>query len=184
MAVPMLSSARALLLAVHLASETEISALRKLIAQERKALRVDIVLRILLTHLPETLPSSEYVPLLEDLLSGSAREDSHSPIDSSCLSELTEKEAFKKVKKLYLLPLAWPNIPADAPEDPFVHFLIHRALRVDQCTGTIIEIPDLLAPFLHMSSYLRTWLISNVLPLLRLSYQYYPEATTVRLSHV
>lgn len=184
MAAPVLSPAKAILLAAHLACETNISALRNLIAQQRKALRTDIVLRILLTYLPETIASSDYVSIPQDLASGHVPVDSNSAIDSSSLDEVTEKQAARKVKKLHLLPLAWPNAPADVPDDPLVLFLIHRSLRIDEHAGLMTEIPELLGPFLHKSSYLRTWLISNILPLLRLSYEYHPKITTVRISQL
>jgi hypothetical protein len=184
MAAPVLSPAKAILLALHLASQTNISALRNLIAQQQEALRTDIVLRILLTYLPETLASSDYVPILQDLASGDVPEDLDAAIDSSSLDEVTEKQAVRKVKKLHLLPLAWSNAPADVPDDPLVLFLIHRSLRIDEHAGLIAEIPELLGPFLHKSSHLRTWFISNLLPLLRLSYEYHPKITTVRISQL
>jgi hypothetical protein len=170
-----LSPAKAVLLAVQLASKSDLSTLRTLVYQHRKTLHLELVLRILLSHLPESLDSSQYVPFFEDLISGRIVEDSKAPIDSSALLELTEVEAQKRVRKLHLLPLAWPNCPADAPADPIVLFLIHRSLRIDENTGLLTQLPSLLAPFLHYSDYLRTWMISTILPLVRFNYDYHPD---------
>jgi hypothetical protein len=174
MATPMLSPAKAVLLAVQLASKCDISALRTLISKHRKALRIELILRILLSHLPESLESSEYVPFIQDLVDGNIEEETDSVVDSSSLKKLGEKDAAKQVKRLHLLPLAWSYAPADAPQEPIVLFLIHRSLRIDENTGLITQIPDLVAPFLHHSHYLRTWMISTILPLLRLYYVYHP----------
>jgi len=174
MARPGLSPAKAVLWAVQLACEANLSTFRILVSQHRKTLRNETVLRIVLSHLPESLEPSLYIPLLQDLVTGNIVEDPEIPVDTSAFEELSEKEAAKRVRKLHLLPLVWPNAPADAPEDPIVLFLIHRALRIDENTGLITQIPELLAPFLHLSQYLRTWLITTVLPLLRLNYEYHP----------
>lgn len=179
MEAPVLSPAKVILLAVQLATDANVSGLRTLIAQQQKVLRTGIVLRILLTYLPETIASSDYVPILQGLVSGDVPKTPNSTIESSSLHELTEKQAARKVKKLHLLPLAWSNSLADVPDDPLVLFLIHRSLRIDESAGLITEIPKLLSPFLHKSSYLKIWLISNVLPLLRLSYEYHPKTTTL-----
>jgi hypothetical protein len=170
-----ISPAKALLLAVQLASKSDLSTLRTLVCQHPKTLHFELVLRILLSHLPESLDSSQYVPFFEDLVSGRIVEDPKTPIDSSALLELTEVEAQKRVRKLHLLPLAWPNCPADAPADGIVLFLIHRSLRIDENTGLLTQLPPLLAPFLHYSDYLRTWMISTILPLVRFNYDYHPD---------
>ncbi|KUJ21189.1 secretory pathway Sec39 [Mollisia scopiformis] len=175
MAFSELSPAKAVLLAVQLASKADITTLRTLVYLHRKTLRTELVLRILLSHLPESLDSSDYVPFLEDLLAGNLSESSEINIDTTFLDELSDSDAKKKVRKLNLLPLAWPDAPADAPTDPLVLFLIHRSIRIDQNTGLITQVPELLAPFLHHSPELRTWMISIILPLLRLNYEYHPN---------
>jgi hypothetical protein len=175
MAGSSLSPAKALLLAVQLATKANISTLRTLVSEHPKTLRPEIILRVLLSNLPESLESSEYVPFIQDLISGNVAADQSSPVDGSALEELSEPAASKRVRKLHLLPLLWPNAPADVPADPLVQFLIHRSLRIDENTGLITELPKLLVPFLHHSTYLRTWMISIVLPLLRLYYEYHPQ---------
>jgi hypothetical protein len=175
MASPALTPAKAVLLAVQLASEANIPSLRTLISLNRKTLDTELVLRILLSHLPESLESSKYVPLLEELNSGFSAEATPASIDASFLEELNDADAKKQVRKLHLLTLAWPECPADAPADPFTLFLIHRSLRIDESTGLIAQLPELLTPFVQESQYLRTWMISTIIPLVRLNYEYHPE---------
>jgi protein transport protein SEC39 len=172
--------AKAILLAVQAATKADIPALRTLIDHQRKTLRTEIILRILLTYLPESLDSSKYVPFLQDLASRKISVDDKLEIDTSAIDEISNADANKKVKKLHLLPLAWPSAPADAPEDPFILFLIHRAYRIDEETGLITQLPELIVPFLNYSQYLRTWMISTLLPLLRLNYEYHPQESTLQ----
>ncbi|PBP19278.1 secretory pathway protein Sec39 [Diplocarpon rosae] len=174
-----ISPAQSVLLAVHLATKGQIPALRTLVFLHRKTLHTELVLRILLSYLPESLDSSEYVPFLEELESGSIREDLGASLDTTSVREISYADAKKKARKLRLLPLLWPDAPEDAPPEPLVLFLIHRSLRIDQNTGLLIQLPQLLAPFLHLSIYLRIWTISTVLPLLRLNYEYHPDEATV-----
>jgi len=180
MADSSLVQAKAILLAVQAATKADIPALRTLIDHQRKTLRTDIILRILLTYLPESLDSSKYVPFLQELASGEISADDKLEIDTSAIDEISNADANKKVKKLHLLPLAWPSAPTDAPADPFILFLIHRAYRIDEETGLIIQLPELIVPFLNYSQYLRTWMISTLLPLLRLNYEYHPQESPMQ----
>ncbi|KAF4635035.1 hypothetical protein G7Y89_g3069 [Cudoniella acicularis] len=168
------SAAKAILLAVQLASKSDIPALETLVSRHRKTLHLEIVLRILLSHLPESLDSSDYVPFLSRLFSGTLVEDPNFSPTSEVLDDLDESEAKKKARKLHLLPLTWPY-DTDKSPDCLVCFLVLRSLRIDENTGLIAQLPGLLRPFLHQSTFLRTWMISTVLPLLRFNYEYHPE---------
>ncbi|KAI1336165.1 secretory pathway protein Sec39 [Xylariaceae sp. FL0016] len=172
-----LSPPRALLLAVHLATKSDVESLTALAAQHSRVLRDDLLLRILLTCLPETLRSHEYVSLIERIESGTLELESESfpEVDQSSLQDITDEEATRKVKKLKLLPLACENAPSDARDDPLSLFLIHRAHRIDEEAGLLPQLPDLIVPFLDHAPCIRTWMISALLPLLRRNYEYYPE---------
>lgn len=180
MADSSLSPAKAILLAVQASTDADIPTLRTLVAQHRKALRTDIILRLLLTYLPESLDPAEYVPFLQDLASGQISTGESAHVDTSAVEDISPVDAIKKVKRLHLLPLAWPSAPEDVPEDPLVLFLIHRAYRIDEETGLITQLPALVSPFLDHSPFLRTWIISTLLPLLRLNYEYHPQDSTVQ----
>lgn len=180
MADSSLSQAKIILLAVQAVIKADIPALRTLTAQHRKALRTDIILRILLTYLPESLDSSEYVPFLQELASGQIPADNKAEIDATSVEEISNVDATRKVKQLRLLPLARISAPSDVPDNPFILFIIHRAYRIDEETGLITQLPELIVPFLNISQYLRTWMISTLLPLLRLNYEYYPKESTIQ----
>ncbi|KAI9740621.1 MAG: hypothetical protein M1818_004585 [Claussenomyces sp. TS43310] len=175
-----LSAPKAILLAVQAAINADISGLRFLIARYHKAFRTDVVLRILLSFLPESLETSEYVPFVQELASGRHFETSDSEVDISAVEDISDAEADEEVRKLHLLPLTLPSTSQEAPSDPLILFLICRAYRVDDQTGLITQLPELVVPFLDHSEYLRTWMISSLLPLLRLSYEYYPQDTTIQ----
>lgn len=177
MAERRLSAPKVILLAVQAAITTDIAVLRALVIQYQRTLRIDIVLRILLSYLPESLNSSEYVPFIEELASGKILGTSKTYVDTTSVEGVSDEDASKRVRKLHLLPLAWPTAPLDAPADLLVQFLIHRAYRVDEQTGLITQLPELITPFLDRSEYLRTWVTSSLLPLLRLNYDYYPQAS-------
>lgn len=173
-----LSAPHCVLLAVHYANESNLAALRALTSLRNTDFDVELPLRILLTHLPESVPPAEYIEYLDQLASGDRApgDDPAAVLDVAPVEGLTNSQARKKRRKLELLPLVHPLYKAETELDPLIHFLIHRAHQIDAQTGLPNAIPELVAPFIGHSEYLRTWLISTALPLLRLMYEYYPES--------
>lgn len=170
-----LSGARAVLLASQLCASGQVTGLARLQAQFPSALPLERVLRLLLTFLPESTEPQQYTPVLEELVDGS-----HSgcvgdgDVDVSSVKDLSEAAVRKRVGRIRLLPLK--HREDDSQEaDLLVQFLIHRAYRIDSETSLQPFILDLLLPFYRRSSFLRTWLISSLLPLLRVNYEYYPN---------
>jgi len=161
------------LLAVHLAANADVDSLASLTSQHPTVLRKDLVLRILLTYLPETVPPEHYVPFLEELASGEFPNRKPADPDVSVISGLSDEEATKKVRKLRLLPLTLPEAPMGPEDDPVTPFLLCRAYRVDEETGMLTQLPALLLPFLHHAPDIHIWMLSSVLPLLRRNYEYY-----------
>ncbi|KAI0396190.1 secretory pathway Sec39 [Xylariaceae sp. FL0594] len=172
-----LSPPRVLLLAVHFAIKSDIHSLEALVNHHPNVLQPEILLRVLLTCLPETLRSSEYVELIQGIESGAlySEPDLSTQYDSSSVDDITDAEATKKIRRLHLLQLAWSDAPHDALEDPVSLFLIHRAYRVDQEAGLLTQLPDLMVPFLQHAPCIRTWMVSVLLPLLRRNHEYYPQ---------
>ncbi|ORY71744.1 Sec39 domain-containing protein [Pseudomassariella vexata] len=169
-----ISAPKVVLLAVHLATKADIDSLTSLASQHDKVLHTELLLRILLTCLPETLKSSEYVSLLERI-DADVVEEHPKDIDCSSVEHFTETEATKKVRRLRLLPLAAPGVSKEALGDPISLFLIQRAHRVDEEAGLLTQLPDLIVPFLDHSPCIRSWMISALLPLLRRNHEYYPD---------
>ena len=178
-----LSGPHSVLLAVQYASASNITALRALTTLRDADLPLELVLSILLTFLPEEADPSSYLEYLHELASNSRTpgEDPAAALDISSVEELSHSRAKKRRRALELLPVVYPLYAAETELDLLTHFLIHRAHRIDSQTGLLDVIPRLIVPFLGHSEYLRTWFISTTLPLLRLSYEYYPQTATLSL---
>lgn len=174
-----LTAAQCILLTVHLASEANIKALHAFTPSRLDALDPELVLRILLTYLPESVDPALYTTYVGEVATRIyLSQQEHVEIDTSPVRELSDEQAQKKVKKLNIVKLSSPNFPPHAPDDLLTRFVCHRAYRIDAETGLLDLIPALVVPFLGQSEHLRTWFISLVLPLLRLSYEYYPGSDT------
>lgn len=160
--------------AVRLASEANILPLRQLIAHHPQTLDLQLVLRIILTYLPESIEPRQYTGLLLDLQAGNLNAfDYDTPLTST--TDLSNDEAQRRVRKLRLLPLTPEANGFNSSVDGFDSFLLERARRIEHETGSLPLIQQLVEPFLHQSQSLRTWAISTLLPLLRLDYEYYPQ---------
>ncbi|GAB7353128.1 hypothetical protein MBLNU459_g3666t1 [Dothideomycetes sp. NU459] len=171
-----LSAAQCILLAVHLASEANINALHTFTPSRPDVLKPELVLRILLAYLPESVDPSLYTSFVREVSSRLYLEQREAlEVDTSAVRDISDEQAQKRVSKLNLLELSPPTFPPHAPKDPLVRFLCHRAYRIDIQTGLLTLVPALVTPFLEHSDYLRTWFIAMVLPLLRLGYEYYPS---------
>ncbi|KAI4906008.1 hypothetical protein J4E90_010967 [Alternaria incomplexa] len=178
-----LSQPHCVLLAVQYATESNILALRALTALRDGDLPLELTLSILLNYLPEESDPASYYECLHDLATGS-RFPGESPaasLDITSVEQLSNSRAKKRRHALGLPPVMHPLYAEESELDLFSHFLIHRAHRIDAQTGLLDLVPQLVVPFLGHSEYLRTWFISTVLPLLRLSYEYYPQSTATTL---
>ncbi|KAL4911513.1 hypothetical protein BDW74DRAFT_9085 [Aspergillus multicolor] len=171
-----LSGAHAILLAIHLCATGNPSFLPQLQARFPATLTAERLLRIILTFLPESAEPNSYVAVLQTIVDGSTSRSDSNDVDVSPINGLSEAAARKRVRKLRLLPLKYPgDEDSQDPTDLLTIFLIHRAHRIDSETSLQPLILDLLLPFYQQSSILRTWLVSCLLPLLRLNYEYYPN---------
>jgi protein transport protein SEC39 len=166
--------ANVILEAVRLANEGHVQALQQLCARHADVLQVDLVLRILLTYLPESIEPSKYVPFLRVLSGGEpgALDIEH---DVDTARALPEEDALRRLHRLELLPLSAREALGGGPLDPLTCFLLDRAHRIEQETGSLPIVRQLLEPFIDHSDHLRTWMISILLPLLRLEYESYPR---------
>ena len=169
------SRAHVVLEAVRYASNANIPALRQLIAQRPDALKLEFALRILLTYLPVTTEPELYLDLLYDL-SGALSDTYNGPLHSSPApleNGFSDDEARLRVKSLRLTPLIDQQARYDQDADFLTLFLLRQAHRIDSETGSLDLVTQLLEPFIDHSEVLRTWMVSNLLPLVRLGYEYY-----------
>ncbi|UJO11363.1 uncharacterized protein CLAFUR5_00331 [Fulvia fulva] len=179
-----LTPAQCVLLTVHLATESNIKALHSFTPTRPDALDPELVLRILLTSLPEALDPHEYTGYVGEVASrlyiDTEREDVD--VNTAPVAQLSNEQAEKRVKKLHLLPILPTNFPPHAPKDLLTRFVCHRAYRIDSETGLLSLVPALIEPFMDRNPFIRTWYISVVLPLLRMSFEYYPDDDTRSMS--
>ena len=169
------SPAHVVLQAVQLATDADVPALRQLTAHYPETLKLDLILRILLTYLPESIEPPLYTGFLRDLLSGRLTVHGDDATPPSLVEDLSDNEARHQVRKLHLLPLTGPLTFGGDSSDSFTCFLMRRAHLIEAETGSLPLLQQLLEPFLDHSDLLRTWVISTLLPLLRLDYEYYPQ---------
>ncbi|KAJ5184758.1 Secretory pathway Sec39 [Penicillium cf. griseofulvum] len=173
MALDELSDAHAILLATQLCADGNVADLPILQAQFPHCFPLERLLRIILTFLPESTEPSQYISVLQALTSHS-NIPLDRPINTSAVQDLSESTARKRVRKLRLRPLQRPDEEDEiASADPLTKFLIHRAHLIDSETALQPLILELILPFYENSPLIRTWLISSLLPLLRLNYEFY-----------
>ncbi|KAL4811457.1 Sec39 domain-containing protein [Aspergillus unguis] len=171
-----LSGAHAILLAAHFCAASDPSLLPDLQVRFPATLTTERLLRIILTFLPESTEPKSYTTVVQELVDGSSPDLKRQDVDVSPVQDLSEAAARKRVRKIRLLPLKFPgDEDIQGVSDSLVLFLIHRAHRIDSETSLQPLILDLLLPFYQRSPILRTWLVSCLLPLLRLNYEYYPD---------
>ncbi|KAJ5406799.1 hypothetical protein N7465_008083 [Penicillium sp. CMV-2018d] len=173
MALEELSDAHAILLATQLCAGGNVADLPILQARFPHCFPLERLLRIILTFLPESTEPSQYTPVLQELANSSNLPPDR-PINTSAVQDLSESLARKRVRKLHLRPLQRPDEEDEiASADPLTKFLIHRAHLIDSETALQPLILELIIPFYENSPIIRTWLISSLLPLLRLNYEFY-----------
>ncbi|KAJ5636479.1 uncharacterized protein N7484_009792 [Penicillium longicatenatum] len=171
-----ISDAHAILLATHLCAGGDVIDLPTLQAQYPHCLPLERLLRIILTFLPESIEPSQYIPVLQELTGNSDRTNKAREIDISAVKDLSEPEARQRVRKLRLRPLRRDDEEEEVEScDPLTKFLIHRSHLIDAETALQPLVLDLILPFYEQQPVIRAWLISSLLPALRLNYEYYPN---------
>lgn len=166
-----------ILAAVRYASNADIPALRQLL-EWPDALKLEPMLRILLTFLPEGTEPGLYVDFLHELSDAQTSPEGHNipSFPEHPEQDISEDEARVRVRRLRLIPLLNPKAQYDQETDSLTLFLLHQAHKIDAETGSLDLVCQLLEPFFSHSEVLRTWMISSLLPLLRLDYEYYPQS--------
>ena len=175
--IGLMSRAQTILEAVKLTANGDITALGQLLSH-RHNLKLEHVLRILLSYLPEGTDPDVYIHLLKQISSQQSEPSLHQsrPTHLSHDDHLSQAAAREKVRRLRLLPLAYSDWPLDESVDPLTQFLIHQAHKIEADTGSLDLVRELVEPFIHHSEAIQTWMISTLLPLLRLEYDYYPAS--------
>ena len=164
--------AHVILEAARLAANADIRALEQLLVPG--PLKHEHVLRILLTFLPAGVEPESYIDLIQNVAQNPSK--LCTSFSKRTSYDISDQEACSRVRQMQLLPLNPPHyfLP-DA--DSLTLFLIHRSYLIDRDSGSLDVIARLLDPFVDHSEILRTWMISTLLPLTRLGYEYYPRSS-------
>lgn len=175
-----LTAAQCVLLAVHFASESNIEALHSFTPARTDALDRELVLRIVLTFVPESLDPRRYTRYVEEVASQLYLDHEDIDVDVAPVRDLSDDEAQKRVRALRMLSI--DHLPSPyAPQDLLTRFVYHRAHRIDRETGLLHLTRALVEPFLPRNDFIRTWYIGACVPLLRLP-EYYPEDDSLAIS--
>jgi protein transport protein SEC39 len=170
-----LSAAHIIVLGTELCSKADYEGLRALQQLRPDVLGAELCCRILLTYVSGNEDPAHYVPLLKQLRGGVFGDESGKAVDVSCVEAISEADARKMVQQMRLQQLKVYETDSAGTEDVATRFVLQQAYRVDAETGDLPAILQLVEPFVDQTEFLRRWLISNLLPLLRLDYEYYTE---------
>ena len=174
MADPQVS--RVLLSAVQLTTDGNLKALQALYQNHNSDLQPELLYRILLTYCPSDVSNQDLLSLVQsfdDAAVESPVQGLH--VDADPLQDLNDAEVLERIRSMHLLPLSiLPQIPED---DLLSRYFIARAHRIGSSGEDLVSLTQTLVPFLDHSISLRGWFIAEVLPILRLNYEYYPDQT-------
>ncbi|KAL7806084.1 secretory pathway Sec39 [Trichoderma aethiopicum] len=171
----LLSPGKVLLLAAHYATHGDIESLARLASRRAKVLHKELLLRILLTYLPETVKPSTYAGFLLALARDKLEGYAEGELDTTPVEDLPEDEAARQAKRLHLQRLVSADTPSDFYGEPVSSFLVLRSYKMDSEAGLLSQVPSLLAPFLSQSPALRLWATFIVVPYVRRNVEYYAD---------
>jgi protein transport protein SEC39 len=172
-----LSAAQAIILATEICSRADIQSFEALQNRRPDVLGAELCCRILLTFVSGNEDPEHYVPLLKQLRGGVVGLLTRT-IDVSGVQALNEADARRTIKQMRLQRLNPIDSEDLGTHDVVFRFVIQQAYRIDAETGDLPAILRLVEPFIDGAEPLRRWLISNLLPLLRLDYEYYSDETS------
>jgi protein transport protein SEC39 len=173
-----LSAAHIIVLATELCSRADFEGFQALQHLRPDVLGAEICCRILLTVVSENEHPDQYVPLLKQLRGTPVGDISAKTIEVSSVEELSEEDVRRRIRYMRLERLKSVNLDELGADDIVARFVIQQAYKVDAETGDLPAILQLVEPFVDGAQPLRRWLISNLLPLLRLDYEYYSEGSS------
>ncbi|TWU74727.1 hypothetical protein ED733_005419 [Metarhizium rileyi] len=169
-----LQPAKVLLLAVHFAQHADIDSLSTLTSTYTSIIHDELLLRILLTHLPETVGPAAYVGFLQEVVDDTFESCKLVDLDVSPVNSIDDNESGERARNLHLLPLVCPNSSDFAQGDALSRFLFLRTHQMEEETGMLAQLLELLVPFLRHNPSIHKWAMSTVLPYVRKGLQYPP----------
>lgn len=164
-----LSAPKVLLLAAQLSSTAQISGLGDIAQRYPDILQPRLLLRMLLTYLPETTKPSHYLPLLKFISDWDGRPglNTDNIVDTASIDSMSDEEASRLSKRLRLLPLSLDGYDYNANNNDLLAFLVLRTHRIDSETGMLSMILGLLHPFESQTRGFNDWVVGTVQPFVR-----------------
>lgn len=173
--VSLLTDPQVLLLAVQLASTSDLERLLLLHRRHQNILSTTVIYRILLSFHPvNQLKLSDLAAFLLSLQDSSptAPVTDEFKIDPS-ISALSQKEALRHCRLLALQPN--PQHAIFGSENPLANFILNWSYRFES-VGGIQPLLAFVEPFLSHDSALRLWHSTCLVPAIHLQYDFYPDA--------
>lgn len=170
-----LSAARIVLLACELCSSPDFEGLQVLQQRYPKVLGPELCCRILLTFVSGNEHPRQLLPILKQLRGVSSGDALRKATDTSSIEKLNDTDVYRKLRRLYLHQLRSIDSASPGSDDIVARFVIQLAYNIDADTGNLPAVLELVEPFIENNEFLRQWLITTLLPLVRLDYEYYPE---------
>ncbi|OCT53796.1 putative protein transport protein Sec39 [Cladophialophora carrionii] len=170
------SEAHIALHAVQATSEGDLDTLLQLVKWRPDVLPHDLTYQLLLSFYPtETSENSTVVAFLKSLGAPSeALGSSENPSLDSSISSLSRSEASRQCRILALRSL--PEHTSTHTQSDLANFIIEWAKRLEQLHGAIQPAAEFVEQFLEDDVDLRQWYETYLVPLLRLQYEFYPDA--------
>jgi protein transport protein SEC39 len=173
--VKSLSPGHVIYLATELCSKADYEGTQALQSLRPDVLSAELCFRVLLTFASGNENPDQYLPLLKQLQSGTDKDAPPRSVDISDVENISEANVRRRIRDLRLERLKTLQSDVPGAQNALSQFLIQQAYRIDAETGDLPAILRLIEPFINGNDFLRAWLISNLLPLLRLDYGYYSD---------
>ncbi|KIW50076.1 hypothetical protein PV05_11697 [Exophiala xenobiotica] len=174
-----LTDAHILLLAVHLTSDGDLQRLRALLDCRRGILSQTVAYRLVLSFYPvETPDQSTLIEFLKSFQDGNRQptDSEDFKVDSS-ISTISRQDALRRCRTLRIQPV--PNHLPREKGSGQANFIIEWAKRLEALSGTLQPLTEFVERFVEHDPDLRHWYETYVVPVLRLQYEFYPDAEDI-----
>jgi len=175
MSVDQLGEAQATLLAAHFVVNADFDNLQALVAEREDVLPSALVHALLLTLYPAdeaTLPAlTKFLLQLQDGFADYSSLDHH--INTAPVHDLSSADAERRVRHLRLQQSHSEGDEAYGTVTSFIISLVHRE---ESASGLSPALATLVDAFADRSAWLREWRDAYLLPVLRLQFEFYPDA--------
>ncbi|KAK5236349.1 hypothetical protein LTR47_002300 [Exophiala xenobiotica] len=174
-----LTDAHILLLAAQLTSDGDLARLRELLDCRRGVLSQNIAYRLVLSFYPVDTPDqSSLIEFLKSFQTGDRQPTDAGgfKVDSS-ISTISRHDALGRCRTLRIQTI--PNhLPLEKDSEQ-ASFIIEWAKRLEALSGTLEPLTEFVEHFVEHDPDLRHWYETYVVPVLRLQYEFYPDAEDI-----